>query len=470
MVDATNPSLLSWLHKARQAAACGEDEAAKASYLEALRHDAGHFDALHELATLAYGSGHRSAAKTAWQRASHFHPDRPEALVSLANLAAEEECWPEARRLYEAALRLQPAMAPAHQGLARTLEALHEPAERHWQQGFVGHAVVALPYRGQGQGLPLLLLVCARHGNIPTQHWIDDRHFAITAIYTEFYDDTQELPEHALIVNLIGDADLSPQALRRARDIVRRSSAPVINHPDQVELTDRCSNARRMADIPGLVAARVTKMTRASLATTPLSYPLLLRAPGFHAGRHFDKVERHEALAATLATLPGDELLAIEFIDARGRDSLVRKFRVMLIDGRIYPLHLAIASDWKVHYFSADMAEHPSYRAEEARFLQDMPATLGAGAMAALQELQARLALDFAGVDFALSEDGRVLLFECNATMAIYPAAEAVLWDYRRPAVAAALAAARQMLARGAADGVRHDTGIRQMPNNKTAV
>ncbi len=435
-----------WLQLARRLVARGDDEAARQVYLEALRHDTKDFDALHELAILAYDSGHRSAAKTAWRRAVSFHPDRTEGWVSLATVYFEEENWQEARQLYAAALKLQPDCIPAHQGMARVLEILHEPAEAHWQQGFIGHSVLTMPYRGQGLGLPLLLLVCARSGNIPTKHWIDDRHFAVTAIYAEFYDGLPPLPPHALIVNLIGDADIGRAALIRAREIIEQSSAPVINPPDRVLVTDRSSNARRMADIPGLVAAGMTAMTRSALLSAKLSYPFLLRSPGFHAGRHFYRVEKPESLQDALAVLPGEGLLAIEFLDARGKDGLVRKFRVMFIQGVMYPLHLAISADWKVHYFSSAMAENQAYREEEARFLQDMQATLGSKAMLALKNLQERLALDFAGVDFALAEDGSVLLFECNATMAIYPAEPDAIWDYRRPALNAALEAARRML------------------------
>ena len=56
---------------------------------------------------------------------------------------------------------------------------------------------------------------------------------------------------------------------------------------------------------------------------------------------------------------------------------MVRKYRVMLVDGQIYPWHLAISSDWKVHYFTAAMAEQEVYRTEEQRFLNDMHACLG---------------------------------------------------------------------------------------------
>ena len=95
--------------------------------------------------------------------------------------------------------------------------------------------------------------------------------------------------------------------------------------------------------------------------------------------------------------LPGDELLVIEYLDARGDDGNARKYRVMMVGGQIYPLHLAISRNWKVHYFTSDMADKPDHRREEARFLADMPAALGDKAMTALEQIRDVLGLDYAG-------------------------------------------------------------------------
>jgi glutathione synthase/RimK-type ligase-like ATP-grasp enzyme len=172
----------------------------------------------------------------------------------------------------------------------------------------------------------------------------------------------------------------------------------------------------------------------------------LLRAPGFHTGQHFVRVETRQELDEAAAALPGEELLAIEYLDARGADGLARKYRVMIIDGAFYPLHLAVSADWKVHYFSADMLASQSCRAEEQRFLEDMPAVLGDRAMTALAQIAQSLGLDYAGVDFALDGDGTLLLFEANATMLINPPGPEPVWDYRRAAAARALAAAQKLL------------------------
>jgi hypothetical protein len=432
------------LEAARRLAALGKDEAAKQAYVAILRREPTHFAALNELAALAYASGHRSAARTAYEQAVRHHPENPVGRVNLGNLLAEEGDHPAARRHYEAALAAAPDLPEAHQGLARVLAECGEPAEEHWQRGFAGHAIVAKRYRGKAPGIPLLLLVAARGGNVPTQHWIDDRRYRVTAVYADFYDGP--LPPHALVVNAIGDADLCGEALLRAEALLAGTTAPIVNPPAKVRPTGRAENARRLGGLPGVVAPRIGTIPRSDLAR--LTFPLLLRAPGFHTGRHFIRADGPVAAAAAVAAFPGETLLAIECLDARGADGMARKYRVMIIDGGLYPLHLAISSDWKVHYFTAAMAGNAAYREEESRFLEDMPGILGAKAMAALAAIGAALDLDYAGVDFAVAPDGSLLLFEANAAMTINPPDADAMWDYRRPAAEQALTAAREMLRR----------------------
>ena len=177
-----------------------------------------------------------------------------------------------------------------------------------------------------------------------------------------------------------------------------------------------------------------------------LSFPLLLRSPGFHAGHHFLRVDRAEELSSTAEQLPRDELMAIEYLDARRGDGNIRKYRAVFIDGHLYPLHLAISRAWKIHYYNADMTNHPKNQAEEAEFLDNMPRALGAKAMNALEQIQLTLGLDFGGIDFSLREDGSVLVFEANATMNIILPGSDRQWDYRRAAIGRALSAARTML------------------------
>lgn len=452
MSIAIDRELAEALARARALAARAEDEAARLAYLAVLQRDPTNFSALNELGTLAFAGGFRSAARTAYQQAVRFHPGNKIARVNLANLLREEQDPSAARPHYEAALAIDPDLPEAHQGMAWVLQELgFEDRDQHWQKGYSGHAVVSKPYRGTGIGLPLLMLVAARGGNIPTQLWVNDRLFTVSAIYAEFYDASLVLPPHALIVNTIGDADLCDLALTRAEEIVTRSTAPVINRPASVRLTGRIETARRLAGIDGVIAPTTRALAAsAALRADDLRYPLLLRRPGFHNGQHFVYVENHASLAPAVASLKSDDLLVIQYLDARGADGMARKYRVLFVDGVAYPVHLAISADWKVHYATSGMAQNAAYRSEEQRFLDNMPAVLGPRAMAALDRICAALGLEYAGIDFALAPDGSVLLFEANATMIVFPPSADPMWDYRRRAISNVLAAATQMLQRHA--------------------
>ena len=322
------------LEQARRHAAAGEDEAAKQALLDVLRLDPASLPALIELGALALASGHRSAAHTAFSRAVQHHPDDRVARVGLGNLLAEDGDLAHARLHYQAALSIDAGFPAAHQGLARVLTELGNPeAEAHWLPGFAGHAVVKQRYRGAGSGLPLLLLVSARGGNLATRPWIDDRIFAVTAVYADFHDPAAPLPPHALVVNAIGDADTGAPALACAEAMLAGSSTPVVNSPSRVRLTGREAQALRLGGISGVLAPRTVRLKRAALASDGFAFPLLLRAPGFHTGQHFVRVDRPGDLHQAAASLPGDEVLAIEYLDARGADGLARKYRVMIIDG-----------------------------------------------------------------------------------------------------------------------------------------
>ena len=130
---------------------------------------------------------------------------------------------------------------------------------------------------------------------------------------------------------------------------------------------------------------------------------------------------------------------------------MFRKFRVMMVDRKLYPLHLAISRNWKVHYFTADMAESADNRAKEAAFLQSMAAIVGQRGIAALERIGAMLDLDYCGIDFAVNAQGDILFFEANATMVMIPLAPDEKWAYRRPAFDTVFAAVRTMLLNRAA-------------------
>ena len=436
--------------RAGQLALAGRAEEAKQAYLAVIASAPTHFGALNDLGALLHNTDYRSAARLAYAEAVKHHPDNPMGRINLANALLANGEIDAARMHFDAALRLAPEHPDAHQGLANLLQdqGQSDDAERHRQLSYRARGITTLPHRGQGDGYRVLLLVSAVGGNVPTRFLMDDTVFAVSVMVVEAHRADQPLPRHDLVFNAVGDPDLAGSALKAVETVLARTKARVINPPARISDTGRASIARRLSGIDGVRAPSVNLTPRDRLQETAagMSYPLLLRSPGYHTGRHFKRVEQAGQLSSAVETLPGDELLLIEYLDARDARGRWLKFRVMIIDGQIFPMHLAISNDWKVHYFTADMLDQSAHCAAEEAFLKDMPGVLGAKAMAALGEIAARLGLDYGGVDFGLGQDGEVLLFEANATMVVNPPDADPRWDYRRGAVSRILDATRAML------------------------
>jgi len=432
----------------------GRADDARLAYVEVLQRDAAHFGALNDLGMLLFKAGLRQDAFTCFNAAVAKHPREAVGHANLALVLLRGGEKQKAYEHYEIAVSLDPGNTEARRGLALTLEALGDRASAavHREMGFGASPLMEMPYRGEGRGLRLLLLVRAGPGNVPTERFLDDRTFAVAKLVADAHRPSLALPAHDLVFNAIGDADVNDDALVRAAEIVERSGAPVVNPPAAVAATGRVRNAQRLGGIEHAIVPRARIYAKALLAAPDavdqlqrdgFRLPFLLRAAGFHTGEHFERVERYDELREIATNLPGEELLAIEFADVRGTDGNARKYRVLFIDGNLYPLHLAISPHWKVHYFSAAMADHAERRAEEERFLTDMPGAIGSRAVEALGRIGAQLGLDYGGADFTIDSAGSVVLFEANATMIVPVPDPDPRWEYRRRPIERAV---REML------------------------
>ena len=275
--------------------ALGRPDDARAAYLDILTRTPDHFGVLTDFGALLVATGFRAAARTVYARAVAQHPTNPKGHVNLANLLLGDGEVAAARQHFETALEIEHDHPQAHQGLGTVLATLgdRDGAAWHRGRGYAQNAVTTLPYRGAAPPLAVLLLVSADGGDIPTAPFLDDRIFATTVAVADYVDPTAPLPPHDLVFNAIGDADLCDTALDAAAALVARTTAPVVNHPAAVRATGRLANAHRLGALAGVVTPRMILLRRAALADThaaapdSLAFPLLLRSPGFHTGRHF---------------------------------------------------------------------------------------------------------------------------------------------------------------------------------------
>ncbi len=363
-------------------------------------------------------------------------PRIADALSKLGYSLLHLEEWEAA----EAALREAVAGVPGHDPVTKNLmpglvqqgrreEAYALGRDAYRQQSFV---VQPPPARPAGT----LLVLTSLEGNIPTEHLLPRLPLAVVDWHLDFSTAAHEalLPHYDAVLNIVGDADVGGAALRYADAFKERCAVPVLNDPARVLRTRRHEVGALLAGIPGLVTPRSVQLTGAALQADTLRaeaglearglrFPVLLRAAGKHGGESVQRVEGAADLAAAAAGLEPDAVVYLtQYHEYASPDGLYRKYRAIFIDRAPMPYHLAISPYWLVHYFSAEMG-HDDRVAEELAFLADMPGCLGPVATAALGAIARRLDLDYCGADFSLLPDGRVLLFESNATMLVHPEA-----------------------------------------------
>ena len=440
----------------------GRNLEARSDHLRVIELDPTQRENLFALGRLLASMGHHKAAHMVYAEGVKYYPDDAALLVNLGSVLLEMDNAGAARLHYQAALHIDPELPQAHAGMYYALTRLGEweLAKWHQEKGFRQKTIFPSRFRGDAEPVAVLLLVSSTGGNTPLEKLLDDQVFQTYVVVADFHDRETPLPAHQLVVNGIGDGDVASAALVAAESLLALTSAPVVNLPAAVLASRRCENARRLGKLPGIKAPATVTFSHsllggengaAALAGAGFLFPLLLRTPGFHMGRHFVCVNSAAVLGPAVAGLPGAgdpaaTVMALEYLDARGVDGCARKYRVMIVNGQLYPLHLAISKDWKIHYFSADMEDHAEHRREEANFLADMANVLGAKRMAALQGLAAVLGLDYGGIDFGLNEAGEILLFEANATMVVEQPDGDPRWDYRREAVGRIHTAVRDLL------------------------
>lgn len=400
-------------------------------------------EALRVAARALLAARRSAAAAVVLERLVALRPDDAPAHALLGRAYATLGRRAEGRLALAKGIALDPNDADARLLLADLLEADGEidRARRQRESAFALRPIVVRP-AARADAPRLLVTAAAGGGNTPLGI-VETNAWSIALIAPEHLATTTPLPAYDLVLNTVSDADGAPAALDAAERLIGQSWRPVVNRPARLRATGRAEMARRLADVEGVVTARTERWPR--LALVPSSgpsrllragwrFPLLLRPVGGHGGEGFVRVPNAVSLASAASALATDEVFVIERLGTRRPDGQHRKIRLFLVDGLWHPWHMALSRHWKVHYFSSGMARSAALRRLEAAFLADPEATLGAPALLALDRIRPHLPFDLGGVDCDVAPDGRLVVFEANATMALPEPPPGPEWDYRRDA------------------------------------
>jgi tetratricopeptide (TPR) repeat protein len=369
-----------------------------------------------------------------FQRCVQLKPDYVPAIFHLACTFAlaglvSKDADKHALTWFKRTVDLAPDMDAANFHLARLLDDAGRFPEAQRYRDRVSRPCPLVITPAPEHQRSLLIISTPSSANTPFRNLLPDRVNSLIIWHIDYATDQQQatLPPYDLAFNALGNADWNTECLARAASFARVCPRPLLNSPERVARTRRDLMPQLLADIPDVAAAPVLRLSReeikagltARLEKEGISFPLIVRPFVQQSGVGMTLIES----AADLGTQSFDEAefyYFIQYCDYRSNDGYFRKYRTVFVDRQPHHYHLAISKNWLVHYFSADMLAEAWKRDEERRFLENPVEALGPRAIAAVAAIGERLDMDFAGIDYTVLADGRVFVFEANATMAVY--------------------------------------------------
>jgi len=295
--------------------------------------------------------------------------------------------------------------------------------------------------------------------NTPLDFLLEDSDIALDILYVSphlpFLD---TLPDHDVLFVAIGESDETRPLLEQLDATLKHWPRPVLNQADRIAWLSRDRAYMLLSELPGVVMPATARLTRPMLEnigndTLPVqgylsgaAFPLIVRPVGSHAGHGLEKIERPADLLNYLQTMQEQTFYISRFIDYRNPDGLFRKYRVVLIEGKPYAVHMGVSAHWMIHYMNAGMDESADKRAEEARFMEEFDTAFAQRHVTALKAIHQRMQLDYLILDCAETQDGKLLLFEVDNSAVVHTMDPLDLFPYKQPHMRKVFDAFRNLL------------------------
>ena len=365
-----------------------------------------------------------SSAVKCFEQAIACRPDYLDAIYNLGVVNGHLMRLAEAERCYRQVLDLDPAHVNAHINLSAILmeDGRSPEAKSHIDLAYSKQNV--FEKYSPSANKTVLILFDAGKGNLNLTHLFSEKANNLIDWMIEYAPDDQaeKLPPYDLAFNAMGDPDTTGNTIGPVSRFLDVCARPLLNHPDKVARTARNKLPTLLEGIDNLLIPPVWRFANSTDWDGAIvdQLPLLIRPVHTQGGVGLVLARTASELAQSRATQSGPVYVS-RFIDFRSSDFWFRKYRMIFIDRKPHPYHLAISQNWMVHYYTAEMESCPWKLEEEKVFLQHPEVVLGPLGMQAIQSIGASMDLDYAGIDFSIMPDGRILVFEANTSMLVHP-------------------------------------------------
>ncbi|MEW9308799.1 ATP-grasp domain-containing protein [Labrys neptuniae] len=245
-------------------------------------------------------------------------------------------------------------------------------------------------------------------------------------------DALRGMPRPALALNNVVNAEqlMVEDTLQRVGALEDSLGIKVINHPKLAVQATRQKNSERFANIPGIIFPKVYRYQSGREQRPALiedienrcGYPAIIRTVFQQMGAGTWRIDDRQALHEALEKLDGLQFYAITYAQTRHADGRFRALRAAFVNKQPLVVRADYSDHWNVRARrtpgqQAFYRENPRLLEIANRIVLDPERELGRNIYGKLRTIAEVMPLEIFGMDFDLTEDGNLLIFEINATM-----------------------------------------------------
>jgi len=252
----------------------------------------------------------------------------------------------------------------------------------------------------------------------------------------------ESLPDFDIVLVASCYSSANQGLLKNLSKQLKNCTKPVLNQPQFIVNTERSHASQILQAIPNLLMPPTASIHRddlmdiATLKRTLQAhfnwakFPLILRPIDSDAGKNLEKINNPEAIIDYLNHVKDTSFYLSNFIDYADKQGLYTKIRIVLIAGKAFICHLAITTDWKIHYLNAQMDQSHEKRDIEQKFMENFDQFIQKHKVA-LAGIYQQSGLDYVGIDCAEMPSGELLIFEIDHDMIVHGMDDETIFPYK---------------------------------------
>jgi len=250
------------------------------------------------------------------------------------------------------------------------------------------------------------------------------------------------LPDFDLVLIASCYSTANHDLLQNLSKQLKNCPKPILNQPQFIANTERSKASQILQAIPGLLMPPTASIHRDDLMDIAIlkgtlntyfdwaQFPIILRPIDSDAGKNLEKINTPEAIIDYLHRVNDTHFYLSNFIDYANKQGIYTKIRIVLIAGKAFVCHLAITTDWKIHYLNAQMDQSPEKRGIEQKFMANFDQFIQKHKMA-LEGIYQKSGLDYIGIDCAEMPSGELLIFEIDHDMIVHGMDDEAIFPYK---------------------------------------